>query len=233
MKALILASGQGKRLKPLTDHVPKPLLSVGEKTILDYQLEALMGNGFEQILITTGPFEEKIKQYVLGNYTIDVQFVHNPSYETTNYIYTLWLTKDFIDDDVILLHGDLLFDDNLIAKLKKAEQNRVLINRGIEPPKKDFKALIEEERVVEIGVDVFGQNAYFCAPMYKMAKTDFLRWIDEMEIFINRGKEGCYAEDAFNEISHEILLKPLYFDEFCIEIDTKDDFEQAKNWSRK
>jgi choline kinase len=107
MKALILASGTGKRLRPLTNTLPKPLLKVGDKTILDYQLESLIKHGITRLIITTGPFREKLEEHVLSGYHLEVQFVNNPRYDSTNYIYSLWLTRDLIDSDVLLLHGDL------------------------------------------------------------------------------------------------------------------------------
>lgn len=232
MKAIVLASGVGKRLQPLTNYIPKPLIRVRDKTILDYQLESLIRYGINDIVITTGPFKEKIQEHVRRNYAIEVQFIHNPEYETTNYIYTLWLTRDVIDRDIILLHGDLLFDSILIGRLMKAKNNCVLVNKGIKPPKKDFKAVLENSRVIKIGVEFSGANAYFCAPMYKLSKLDFLHWLDEIKHFIKQGKVNCYAEDAFNKISDKILLRPLYFKEFCMEIDTIHDLDKAKNWLR-
>ena len=61
MKVLILASGAGKRLRPLTYDIPKPLIRIGNKTILDYQMDNLIGCGIRNIIITMGPFEEKGK----------------------------------------------------------------------------------------------------------------------------------------------------------------------------
>ncbi len=228
MKALILASGVGKRLRPWTNYTPKPLIRIGDKTCLDYQVESLIKYGIENIIITTGPFKEKLEEHVRSNYHVKVWFVNNPRYETTNYIYSLWLTKNLIDSDVLLLHGDLLFDGALIKKLTESKDNRVLVNRQIKPPQKDFKALIENDRIVKIGVDLSGPNAYFCAPMYKFLKQDFLRWLAEIGDFIKQGNINCYAEDAFNRISEEIVLRPLYFEEFCMEIDTVDDLERAR-----
>lgn len=230
MKALILASGAGRRLHPLTEQTPKPLIKVGDKTILDYQMESLTRHGINRIIITTGPFPEKITEHVQKNYPVKVSFVNNPRYETTNYIYSLWLTRDLIDEDIILLHGDLIFADALIQKLLAAESNCVMVNRQIPPPEKDFKALVVNNRVVKIGVELSGADTYFCAPMYKFSSTDFLRWLTEIESFVKQGRTDCYAEDAFNEISRELLLSPLYFEEFCTEIDTVSDLKEAEDW---
>ena len=233
MKGIILASGIGKRLRPLTYEIPKPLIKIIEdKTILEYQIDNLIGCGIRNIIITTGPFEDKIKMHVKEKYPkLDVTYVNNPKYETTNYIYSIWLTKGLIDDDIILLHGDLLFDKKLLEKLINEKcENCVLVNRNIKPPEKDFKAVIENNRVVKIGVEFSGENAFFSAPLYKFSKSDFLCWLDEVERFIKKEDIKRYAEDAFNKISDKIVLHPLYFDdELCMEIDTMEDLEIARN----
>jgi len=233
MKGIILASGIGKRLRPLTYEIPKPLIKIIEdKTILDYQIDNLIGCGIRNIIITTGPFEDKIKMHVKEKYPdLKVSYVNNPKYETTNYIYSIWLTKGLIDDDIILLHGDLLFDKKLLEKLINEKcENCVLVNRNIKPPEKDFKAVIENNRVVKIGVEFSGENAFFSAPLYKFSNSDFLCWLDEVERFIKKGDIKRYAEDAFNKISDKIVLHPLYFDdELCMEIDTMEDLEIARN----
>jgi choline kinase len=230
MKAIILASGVGRRLRPLTDRYPKSLIRLGGRAIIDYQLEALVKHGVYDIVITTGHLGKKLEEHVRENSAVPVQFVHNPEYERTNYIYSLWLTKGLVDDDIILLHGDLLFDNVLIKKLLDAQGNRVLVNRQVLSPKKDFKALIKRGRVVRIGVNLSGPGTFFCAPLCKFCKADFRLWLDKIEDFIMQGKVDCYAEDAFNEISDEVLLRPLYFEEFCVEIDTKAELEKTRRY---
>jgi len=232
MKAIILASGVGRRLRPLTDRYPKSLLRVGGKTLIDYQLEALAKYGICDIVITTGHLGKKLEEYIRKAGIAPVKFVHNPEYESTNYIYSLWLTKGLVDDDIMLLHGDLIFDSVLIQKLLEAEGNRVLVNRHMRSPEKDFKALIKRGRVVRIGVHLSGPGTFFCAPFYRFSKADFLLWLDKIEDFVRQSKVDCYAEDAFNEISDDVLLRPLYFKEFCKEIDTKADLEKTRRYLR-
>ena len=214
----------------MTYEIPKPLIKIGNKTILDYQIDNLIGCGIRNVIITTGPFEDKIKMHVKEKYPdLKVSYVNNPKYETTNYIYSIWLTKKLIDDDIILLHGDLLFEGKLLERLvNEKHANCVLVNRKVKPPGKDFKAVVENNRVIKIGVEFYGENAFFSAPLYKFSQSDFLCWLDEIEKFISKGRTKRYAEDAFNKISDKLILRPLYFDaELCMEIDTMDDLEMA------
>ncbi len=232
MKALILASGVGKRLRPLTYNMPKALIKIGDKTILDHQMNNLIECGIRKIIITTGHFESEIKMHVKERYPkIEVSYVNNLKYDTSNYIYSMWLTKKLIDDDIILLHGDLLFEKRLLERLiEEKYTNCVLVNRKIKAPKKDFKAVIENNRVYKIGVEFSGKNTVLSMPLYKFSKSDFLYWLDEMGRFIEGGNTTNYGEDAFNVISDKIILYPLYFeDEFCMEIDDMKDLKIARD----
>lgn len=232
MKAMILNSGSGSRLGVLTENMPKALLEVAGKPLLGYQLDNLTACGVSSFIITTGPFEEKIRDYVAKNYaSLHITYVNNPEYQSTNYIYSMFLAKKEVDDHIVLLHGDLFFQKVLLQKLLgNKHSNCVLVNRKVRPPEKDFKAVLARGRVVKIGVQFFGKNSFFCAPLYKFAKADFLFWLDEIEKHVAKGNLKIYAENVFNEVSNKILLYPLYYNgEVCLEIDTKEDLDRAKD----
>jgi choline kinase len=232
MIAIILASGIGNRLRPLTNRVPKSLLEVGAKPIIDYQVESLARHGIEEILVTTGHLGERIEGHLRGAGSVKTRFVYNPRYADTNYIYSLWLAGQSIDDDVMLVHGDLICDDEVIKALLESDGNRVPVNRTVPAPEKDFKALVEGGRVTRIGVDVSGPNAFFCAPAYTFSAIDFRRWMERIGDFVDAGRLSCYAEDALNELlAGGLLLRPLFFESFCMEIDTADDLEMARAWA--
>jgi len=229
MKAIILASGQGKRLLPLTKNIPKSLIRVHGKTLLEHQLDILTYNDIENIIITTGPFSSKISNLVKERYSmLSVNYVHNPIYDKTNYIYSLWLTRDLIDDDIILLHGDLLFSNEIGNKIKNTQGNAVVVSKTRDKPEKDFKAVIEKNKVKKIGVNFFGKNSFFCLPLYKFVCKDFMRWMKAIDDEMQIGNIECYAEDALNKITDEITLQPVYIeDSCCMEIDTLDDLKEA------
>jgi choline kinase len=231
MKFIIFNSGIGSRLKPLTDETPKCLIKISEKTILEHQIDNSCHIDFDEIIITTGPHEEKIKSFLYKKYPqMDFTFINNPQYDKTNYIYSMWLAREHLDTDLITLHGDLLFDKVLIDRLAKtASFSHVLMNKDVPIPEKDFKGLIQGDRVVKIGVNVFDNNAYFLAPLYKLLKKDVKTLMDEIDYFIQNQRKKEYAEEAFNSISDQIVLKPLlYTKEMCLEIDTLDDLKIAR-----
>ncbi len=231
MKALILNSGIGKRLEPFTDENPKCFAEVNGKNLLQRQLEQLSYFGIKDIIITTGHFEGKIRTFVENNFTgLNVTYIRNPKYDSTNYIYSMWLTKHLIDDDILLLHGDMIFDKKFLRDiLFSTSDNCVLVNNAMEPPQKDFKAEVINNRVKKIGVKVFGKNAFFLAPIYKFSKEGFNILLQEIDKFVNAGNVNVYAEDAFNNISDSLKLSPVYYgSELCMEIDDKEDLMIAR-----
>ena len=233
MKAIILSAGVGSRLMPQTQNLPKSLLRVNGRTILDIEIESLISCGITDIIIATGHKHEMMKQYVAENYpSLDVAFVRNREFATTNYIYTVWLTKELIDDDVVILHGDMVFEGILLERLlAHPSVNGALINNVIELPEKDFKAVVQNGIIKKIGVGFFGKDSYFCAPIYKFSQTSFSRWLLEIDAFVQEGNVMCYAEDAFNNIAEEVGLEPVYYgDEFCMEIDTPQDLDIAREY---
>lgn len=114
MKALILAAGQGTRIRPIHGRHPKCLIRVDDRTILDHQLQSLGFAGIHEIVIVVGYEKEQIIQHVHSTYrdhSLKVSFVDNPSFAVTNNIYSLWLAQELLwEESFICLNSDVIFD---------------------------------------------------------------------------------------------------------------------------
>lgn len=129
MKAIILAAGTASRLRPLTADTPKCLLKVGERTLLQRSLDALIAAGIREFVIVTGYLHEKIETFVKQTYgeSIDVCFIHNNVYESTNNIYSLWLARREAEgEEILLLDSDLLYDPEIVLRVLASEHDNVL-----------------------------------------------------------------------------------------------------------
>ncbi len=236
MKIVILNSGIGERMGSLTKKNPKCLVKINGGTILGHQVRNLTNNGMNNIIITTGPFENKIKNFMKNKFPkLNIVYINNPKYAVTNYIYSIHLLRNFIDDDIILLHGDMIFEESVLKKLINSKyRNGVLVNRTIAPPEKDFKARVENNLVKEIKIDISGKNCFFLAPIYKFSKKYFQLLLREIEKYVRNKKTNIYAENALNNLLEQAKIKPIYFrDEFCMEIDNPDDLRIARDFFRK
>ena len=116
MKAVILNSGMGSRMGVLTSKHPKCMTEITAKdTILSYQLKKLVDIGVTEVVRTTGLFEEVLIEYCNSlELPMHITFVKNPLYQETNYIYSIHCARGYLDDDMLLMHGDLVFENQVL-----------------------------------------------------------------------------------------------------------------------
>ena len=225
MKALILNSGLGHRMGVLTSEHPKCMTEISSKeTILSRQLQLIAGAGIEEVVMTTGYFDEVLVRYCESlDLPIRFTFVNNPLYDRTNYIYSIYCAKEHLDDDIILMHGDLVFENSVFDAVVTSPGSCMTVSSTLALPEKDFKAVIRDRKVVKVGIEFF-ENAMAAQPLYKLLKKDWKVWLDRIVAFCEEGNRKCYAENAFNEISGRCSILPLDFkDKLCAEIDTPED----------
>lgn len=112
-KAVIVAAGMSSRLYPLTSNLPKGLLEVGGKGLLQRSIDTLKSNGINDIAVVVGFNHEKIKA-VLGD---QVSYILNPFYKECNNMGSLWFAKEFVgDDSFVYLHGDIIYNPKMFIK---------------------------------------------------------------------------------------------------------------------
>lgn len=231
MKALILNSGMGSRLGEFTLNKPKCLLGIGGgETIIARQLKLLSDFGIKDVIITTGYLESLLREYCDSlEIPINITFVNNPLFKETNYIYSIYLAKDFLkDEDLILIHGDLVFGADVLSDLLNSNGSAMAVSSTLPLPKKDFKAVIEDGKIIKVGVDFF-KNALAAEPLYKLTNKDLKIWLDEIERFCESGNTKVYAENALNEVSGNMNISPLDVkNTLCGEIDDMHDLENMK-----
>ena len=235
MIAVILAAGVSSRLRPLTDNTPKCLLKIGNKTILERTLDNLISSGYDDIIIVTGYLEKQIKNFVALNYPqLKVTFIFNDKYESTNNIYSLWMTKDLVlDNQILLMDSDILFDKKIVDILLKSKYDNCLAlksdtNLGDEEIKvrlNDDKSIAEISKTVDlnhaigesIGIEKF--SAEFTNKLFEILDRKIL-----IENKVNIFYEAAF-QAAINEGSkiYSVDIGSLK----CIELDFAEDIDRA------
>jgi len=230
MRALILNSGIGKRMRHLTSDRPKCMTVIyNNETIVSRQLKQLYECGIHEVVMTTGPFEKDLVNYCRSlELPINYVFVNNFLYDKTNYIYSIYLAREFINDDIVMMHGDLVFELGVLQNLISQDNSYMAISTAAPIPEKDFKAVVKEGVIRKIGVEFF-DDVVAAQPLYKIKKNDWKVWLDAIVCYCESGKVSCYAENAFNEISEEINIYPMDFNgKLCMEIDTPEDLAYVR-----
>ena len=228
MKALIFNSGLGNRMGEFTrdNHKSMARLANGEP-IFGRQLRLLAAQGITDIVVTTGPHAEQLEGVAAAPEFAGLRFtfVRNEIYDQTNYIYSMHLAREHLDDDILLLHGDLVFNAGVLARLlADLRPDLGVVNRDLPQPEKDFKARLAGDVIREVSVTAFGDDCVAFQPLYKLSRRAMGIWLDRVAEFVAAGNTGVYAENALNEVSEQANIHAFsYAGDFVSEVDDLDD----------
>lgn len=163
MKVIILAAGQGTRLRPLTDECPKCMVKVNGISIIDRQITTMKICGIreEEIYIISGYRGDVLEKHFAGH---DIHFIPNTQYETTNMVCSLMCASEIMagEEDIIVSYGDIIYDETVFRKILDAQSNlSVIVDDGwyeywsarCENPLDDAETLLydQEDNLIEIG----------------------------------------------------------------------------------
>ncbi|PKB79210.1 MAG: hypothetical protein BZY88_14510 [SAR202 cluster bacterium Io17-Chloro-G9] len=205
MKGLILSAGMGTRLHPLTRTRPKCMVHVAGKPMLEYQLDSLRTAGVENCAIVVGYMAESVRGYFGSEYQgVSLSYVENKDYAKTNNLYSFWLAKAEFDDDILLLEGDLVFDDPLVSQLTQMEQQNVAVVDQYRPYM-DGTVILAKGEIAESMVLKADQGPGFgygpalkTVNIYKLSRETLTESIvPETEKFLAAGRTGQYYEAVF------------------------------------
>lgn len=246
MKAVILAAGMASRLRPLTNNTPKCLLKVGERSLLQRSIDALVENGVREFVFVTGYLHEMIEEFVGKQYPdLKCTYIYNNVYESTNNIYSLWLARpEAENEEILLLDSDLLYDPLIVGRVLASPADNILTL--IKHPLGE-----EEMKVVTDANGSILEISKTCNPaeaageslgIEKMGKSYTAALYKELEIMMNAERYITNADgktidqrDIFYERAFERLIPQGHTykvldvtDLFSCELDTVEDFNTAK-----
>ena len=119
-KAIILSAGQGSRLLPLTRDIPKCLIEFNGRSLISWQVAALVANGIKDIVVVTGFRTERVEDHALQLYRdtgARIRTLFNPFFQVADNLGTCWIAREEMDRDFIILNGDTIVSDEIVAKL--------------------------------------------------------------------------------------------------------------------
>ena len=230
MKALILNSGLGSRMGVLTSEHPKCMTEVNNRdTILSRQLKMIAAAGISEVVMTTGYYDEVLIDYCHSlDLPLRFMFVKNPIYDKTNYIYSIYCAREYLDDDIILMHGDLVFENEVFDRVVTSPVSCMTVSSTLPLPEKDFKAVLDGKLIRKVGIEFF-ENAVAAQPLYFLRQNDWMRWLEKIVEFCEAGNVKVYAENALNELDGAAGIHAFDVGErLCGEIDNPQDLERIR-----
>lgn len=154
-KAIILSAGQGSRLLPLTERIPKCLVDLAGRSMLEWQLCALAEAGVQEAVVVTG-FGPQLVEAELGRRAppqMRVRTVYNPFYKLADNLASCWIARGEIAGPCLILNGDTLFEPEIARRLLDAAPAAitVTIDRKTDYDADDMKVSTEDGRLTAIG----------------------------------------------------------------------------------
>ncbi|HEY2824070.1 MAG TPA: sugar phosphate nucleotidyltransferase, partial [Gemmatimonadales bacterium] len=123
MKVIIPLAGKGTRLLPITNTVPKPLLKVAGRPVMDYVLDKLQGLEVEELIFITGHLKEQVERYVRQHYKLPARFVEQKVQDGT--AGAVNLARPFVDSPVLIIFVDTVFDADL-TQIRKSQDDGII-----------------------------------------------------------------------------------------------------------
>ncbi len=157
MKAIILSAGQGKRLGPITESIPKALLDIAGQELLAWQIGNLSHAGIDEIVIVTGYKAELIQDALnrlqSGYPGCTLSEIINPSFDTTENLVSCWAARDEMTSDFLLVNGDTLFESSIIKSLLTSPIAPVTLAVDHKPQydEDDMKVSLADSRLTDVG----------------------------------------------------------------------------------
>lgn len=219
MKAIIMAAGIGSRLKHINENRPKCLIEMEGVSLISRSVAMLEERNITDISVITGYKSELIRRELQCR----VNFFHNPYYAVTNSIASLWLAKDLLDDDAILMNADLYYESAVLDTALAQTGDAVMLSDCTRIEDADFRFGVQGSRILKTGNQLTNQETdceyvgivridkrfirIFGTRLEEMIKKgDFKNWWEGvLYAFIEDGIEICHkdVEGAFwTEVDH-------------------------------
>ena len=246
MKAIFIAAGEGSRLENLTKDLPKPLVEINGKSIIERQIELLRKNNVNDIIVVTGYKKEK---FTFKN----IKYIHNPNFREQEQTGSLMAARSKIVGDVLIMFGDILFEETILQQMLNSKCDIVIAidkdweksyeERPDNPKSEADKVLIKDEKVIQISaknikINDNDNNIGELLGLMKLSPKGSKILIEQYEKLENShvGKfhdAPSFKKAKFVDILQELLslgiiITPVSIMGKWCEIDTKHDLEIAK-----
>ena len=233
MIGVILAAGMAKRLRPLTDEKPKCLLEVGNKSLLQRTVDAMLMAGTSELVVVTGYLGEMIRDFLDTNYPgLSIRFIDNADYMHNNNIFSLWLAMQQLHgQEVLLMDSDILCDPEAVRRVAGQDGSALAMQRH-ELGEEEMKIVVDaDNHIMEISktcsiVEAVGESV----GIEKMTSDYTEALYQELrKMILDEGLIDIFYERAFERLipqGHTFKVIDTT-DLFSYELDTPEDFQRA------
>jgi len=229
MNAIILNAGLGSRLLPITNDIPKCMIEICGKCIIEHQIDTLREQGIATIVVVVGYLKEKIMVLKRD----DIIFIENTVYNKTNSSYSLWLAREHLkNQEFLYLNGDLFFHKEILRILLADKYpNAIIVQEGNGGRDDSFKAEMEGNYILKMEKQKTGQQRCIEVPgPVKLSKDGAAILFQALDVQIQQGNLNRWVYTMLSEIAPVIGLAGVYINDLpWVEIDDMEDLYHAQS----
>lgn len=239
MKALILAAGFGKRLRPITDTKPKSMVEVNGVPLLVNALNNLVDCGIKDVGIVVGHMADYIRENVGYEYRgAKISYYENDRYLETNNVVSLYKAVEFCDDDMLMLECDLFYHKEMIEHLMQGQGECSILVSPFNPKTMDGTVIeCDGDKACALvlgkwqGPDYDYSNARKTVNLYRFTKGFLQKYMPLIKWYVENMGENSYYEKVLGsllylrEVDARIVEVP---EEMWCEIDDAEDLQRAR-----
>jgi choline kinase len=239
MKAVILTAGQGTRLRPMTADFPKCLIPVNGKPIIQYQLECIEKNGIGECIIVVGFKGEMVERHLGSQFgNTKLIYIKNDWFKETNNIYSLWLARHHLLEDIILLEGDVLFKPHLLEEIQRNPHPNLAVVDKFQSPMNgtiiSANSGFATDMILKINqpVDFDYRDALKTVNIYTFSRATLQdHLLPALEVLVSEGQTDQFYERAIAQLIAQgdlLLATHLIGNGNWAEIDELEDLRKAE-----
>ena len=250
MKAIILAAGKGKRLKPLTNRIPKCMITICDKPMLKWQVELLKKCNINDITVVTGSLDKKIK-------ISDVSYVKNKFYRSTEQNYSLFCARKKLTGSVVISFADIIFDKKILKKLinfkgdcgivVRKDWKKAYRNRSLHPISEADNVLLKRGKIIKIRKNIINydkdKKVVEFLGMIKFSRKGTSMFLEKLQCLNKYHKGKFHTADSFKKaylidmiqelIDSGMRVTPVFVNGKWFEVDTLEDIRNVEKSIKK
>ncbi len=145
--AVVLSAGQGRRLLPLTADRPKCLIRIGDRSLLEWQVDALLKAGVKEVVVVSGYRTDLVESVVKKRYLrrrVRVEF--NPFFDISDNLASCWIARGVMEEDFLLLNGDIIFEAEVLERVLASESAPITLTVNLKDEYDDDDMKVKTSR---------------------------------------------------------------------------------------
>lgn len=234
MKVIILAAGMGSRLKPLTNHMPKTMITVGNQTMIENIIQGLVDLQLSEMAIITGYQHEVLERFLRRRFPkVRLQFIYNDQYSVKDNIYSFSLAEEYVgNEEMLCICSDIYCEPKLLLRAVQAPFDILMVDDKKEIPSGAMKVSVDRNGfITKISKKLMVEESMGeIVGISKISASNTAFIFERVATFLDRGIVNVWWPYAINDVLDQIKLRPWSTDGIgWVNVNTFDDLNEAMN----